>query len=104
MHRQRTCTPRILLVDPKTIYGVANHEVVAQTESPRQAGMDSVYEFIRQYTRDAKRQPRQELGTWTDLSNRAWYQYCDAETDCIVNRPNNTTMQGTTRQRGRDGF
>jgi hypothetical protein len=27
------------------------------------------YEFIKQYTKDEKRQLRQELGTWTDLSN-----------------------------------
>jgi hypothetical protein len=27
---------------PKNIYGVANNQVVAQTEQPRQDGMDSV--------------------------------------------------------------
>jgi hypothetical protein len=41
MNRQWTLTPRIL-VDPKTIYGVANREVVAHTEPPRQDGMYSL--------------------------------------------------------------
>jgi hypothetical protein len=53
------------------------------------------YEFIKQYTRDEKRQLRQELGTLTDVSNREWPQYYDAETDCLIRirrtRPNVTT-------------
>jgi hypothetical protein len=40
-HCRRIRAPRIL-VDPKTIYGVANYEVVPQTEQPWQDGIDSV--------------------------------------------------------------
>jgi hypothetical protein len=46
---------------------------------------------MKQYTKDEKRQLRQERGTWTDLSNRVWDRYDDTETDCIVNMSNLTT-------------
>jgi hypothetical protein len=46
MHRRRTRTPRIL-VGLKTIYGVANHQVVAQTEQHRRDGMVRVHQTVR---------------------------------------------------------
>jgi hypothetical protein len=53
--------------------------------------MDSVVRVHKTVHEDEKRQLRQELGTWTDLSNRMWDRYYDTVTDCIVNMLNRTT-------------
>jgi hypothetical protein len=60
--------------------------------SPGKTAWTAWYKFIKQYTRDEKRLLRQELGAWTDVSNRQCPQYYDTESDCIIQTRPTTTV------------